>query len=142
MKKYIGKHFGISATALVCIFYIVAAIDFPLHDFANYYFGGYFLSHGNFTPNVYFPYEFNSKIATLGHNVFGNYAPNTPFLAMLFLPFSFLKPIVAKCIFNTISTFLFLWSLQRLVAFYKIKRTFMALLPLLFFIPIKNNLLF
>jgi hypothetical protein len=31
----------------------------PLHDFANYYYGGALLEGGRFNPSVYFPADFN-----------------------------------------------------------------------------------
>ena len=126
-----------------CVFYIIKAINFPVHDFANYYFGGKFLANDIFTSDIYFPYEFNKAIYNLGYpEIFASYAPNTPFLAVLFLPISYMPIEIAKVAFNFISTILFIISIYKLFCFYKIDFKCVILIPILFFIPIKNNLLF
>jgi hypothetical protein len=128
---------------LLCGFYIYQAIGFPAHDFANYYFGGKFLAEGRFADWIYFPYEFNHSIDFEGcKNTFASYAPNTPFLAVIFLPLSFFSIVTAKLIFNCASVLLLLYTLQRLVRHYKIDPVYLLLIPILFFIPIKNSLLF
>lgn len=143
MKNSALKYYPFIPLLLVCCFYAYRAMDFPIHDFANYYFGGRFLAEGNFDSGIYFPYEFNKAIADLGYeNIFVSYAPNTPFLAFLFLPFSLLSVAAAKLFFNCISIGLFVCSIYRLFAFYKINPKLALLIPLLFLVPIKNNLLF
>ena len=143
MKSIVSKYYGLIPMLLLCVFYVYKAIDFPIHDFSNYYFGGTLLANGNFTTDIYFPYWFNKEIASLGYyGLFCSYAPNSPFLALLFYPFSFLTLASAKLIFNCLSVFLFCFSLIRLINFYKVKSIYIVLLPLLFFVPIKNELLF
>jgi Glycosyltransferase family 87 len=128
---------------LLGIFYTVRAIHFPLHDFANYYYGGALLEGGRFNPSVYFPADFNRAIIKLGgRGIFASYAPNTPFLALLFMPLSLLPAMVAKFIFNLGSLLLLLRSLQRLTTFYKIEPVYLLLIPVFFFLPIRNELLF
>lgn len=142
MKAFLSR-FYLLPLVLLCGFYTYMAADFPAHDFANYYFGGKFLAEGRFGDWVYFPYEFNKTIAYEGaKNIFASYAPNTPFLALVFLPFSFLPLAVAKLVFNILGVLLFLFTLRRLVAFYKINPVYVVFIPLLFFVPIKNGLLF
>ena len=137
------KYYGMIPLIFICAFFAWKAIDFPIHDFTNYYFGGYFLAQDTFNYLTYYPYHFNKAIAELGYqHLFGSYAPNTPFLALFFYPFSFLKLTTAKLIFNGMSILLFLFGVMRLVLFYNIKPVYLILLPILFFIPIKNNLLF
>lgn len=143
MKGFLEKYYGLFPLILLCIFYIYKAIDFPIHDFSNYYFGGKFLAYSKFNSNIYFPYEFNKAISNLGHpGLFVSYAPNTPFLALVFCPISFLSLAIAKLIFNSISVFLFIYSLNRLILFYKINPNHVLLVPILFFVPLKNELLF
>ena len=143
MKVFLAKYYGLLPLFLLCGFYAYRAAQFPVHDFANYYFGGHFLVHGNFSQWIYFPYEFNKAIADLGYeHIFTSYAPNTPFLALVFVPLSFLPVAVAKIIFNTISILLFVWSLKRLGDFYHIGQQWFLLVPVLFLVPIKNELLF
>jgi Glycosyltransferase family 87 len=143
MKKIIHQNYGLIAVALLCVFYTFKAIDFPIHDFANYYFGGQFLANGTFNSDTYFPYLFNKQIADLGYSgIFANYAPNTPFLALIFAPFSLLSLTTAKLIFNLISVVLFMVSIYRLSRFYSIKSIYILFIPLLFLVPIRNELLF
>jgi hypothetical protein len=143
MKALFQKYYGLLPLLLLCAFYAFRAIDFPAHDFANYYFGGKFLADGNFNSSIYFPYEFNKAIADLGfRHIFASYAPNAPLPALLFLPLSFLPLAVAKFTFNAISILLFIYSVRRLASHYKIEPIFLLLLPVLFFVPIKNELLF
>ncbi|MBL7885530.1 MAG: DUF2029 domain-containing protein [Flavobacterium sp.] len=143
MRKIIHQHFGLIAVTLFCAFCLLKAIDFPIHDFSNYYFGGQFLVERTFNSDTYFPYLFNKQIADLGYSgIFANYAPNTPFLALFFAPFSILSVATAKLVFNIISVLLFVLSIYRLSQFYKIKTVSIVFVPLLFFVPIKNELLF
>lgn len=143
MKSILSKYYSLILLLLLCVFYASKAIDFPSHDFSNYYFGGKILADGNFTTEIYFPYWFNKEIASLGYSgLFCSYAPNSPFLALLFYPFSFLTLATAKLLFNCLSVLLFIYSLKRLMNFYKIKSIYIVLIPLLFFVPIKNELLF
>ena len=143
MKKGALKYYTFLPFLLLCCFYVYKAIAFPAHDFANYYFGGKFFAEGNLNSNIYFPYEFNKAIFNSGHSqIFASYAPNTPFLAIFFLIFSFISLALAKLIFNGISVFLIIFSLYRLFLYYKIDWRHALLMPLLFFVPIKNELLF
>lgn len=142
MKRISSKYYLIPLV-LLCVFYLYQAIDFPTHDFANYYFGGKFLAEGRFDHWIYFPYEFNHSIAFEGSkDTFASYAPNTPFLAVLFLPLSFFSMVTAKLLFNGISIFLMAYTLLRLVRHYKIDPVCLLLVPILFFVPIKNSMLF
>lgn len=127
----------------ICGYYVFQSYFFEIHDFANYYFGGKFLNEGIFNENIYFPYHFNKTIANFGYkNIFVSYAPNTPFLAIFFWLFSFLKIGVSKFIFNSFSSILFITSIYRLSNYYKINTKYILLIPFIFLIPIKNNLLF
>jgi hypothetical protein len=143
MKQFILKYHLYGLLPLLCAFYIFKALTFPIHDFANYYFSAKILANGDFNSSMFFPYEFNKAIANLGfQNIFVSYAPNTPFLAVFFLPFTFISVVKAKIFFNIISSFLLVYSCYRLFNFYKINIRYVILIPLLFFVPIKNNLLF
>lgn len=143
MKSLVLKYYPFVPLLLLCGFYLFKAIDFPEHDFANYYFGGKFLAEGNFNSTIYFPYEFNKAIFDSGYpNIFVSYAPNTPFLAVFFFGFSLFSLTVAKLYFNCISIVLFVFSTYRLFSHYKIDFRYALLIPVLFLAPIKNNLLF
>ncbi|AUC77157.1 glycosyltransferase family 87 protein [Olleya sp. Bg11-27] len=143
MKKWIGKTYYFLPLLVFCAYYTLKAIAFPIHDFANYYFGGYFLTTGHFNANIYFPHLFNIKISDLGYtNIFVSYAPNTPFLALLFSPLSTFQLSTAKLLFNIVSTLLLIVSVSKLKTYYNLKKYTVLFLPLLFYIPFKNNLLF
>jgi len=143
MKVFYGKYLVWIPLVFVCGFFLFRSVYFPVHDFANYYFGGVFLSEVHFSASVYFPYSFNKAISEMGHQgIFASYAPNSPFLAFVFAPFSLLPLSVAKIIFNAGSICLFLLSLKRLVSFYRIDPVFVLLIPVLFLIPLKNDILF
>lgn len=143
MIKSLSKYYALIPLVAVCLFFCWRAAGFPLHDFTNYYFGGKLLASGNFSAGIYFPYWFNRQIAGLGHpGLFASYAPNTPFLALVFYPFSMLVPASAKLAFNAISILLFSGSLYRLQRFYKTGVVFGLLIPVVFLVPIKNQLLF
>lgn len=143
MKVLYGKYLVWIPLVFVCGFFLLRSIYFPVHDFANYYFGGVFLSEGHFYSSVYFPHSFNKSISEIGYQgIFASYAPNSPFLAFMFAPFSLLPLSVAKIIFNSVSICLFLFSLKRLISFYKIAPVFVLLIPVLFLIPLKNDILF
>ena len=143
MKQQFQKYAPFFQLLFLCFFYAYKAINFPIHDFTNYYFGAQFLANENFNNTIYFPYKFSKAIIAVGNqNIFASYAPNTPFLAVFFLPFTFFSVIKAKIIFNIISSILLVLSCYRLLNFYKINFIYVILIPVLFFIPIKNNLLF
>jgi hypothetical protein len=143
MKSNIEKYYALIPVASLCGFCIYQAAGFEVHDFANYYFGGHFLKTGQFTTEIYFPYHFNQMISALGHPpVFAGFAPNTPFLAMLFYPLSFLEIGMAKLIFNVLSALLFVFSLKRLLDFYNVRPLYALLIPIFFFVPLKNELFF
>lgn len=143
MNIFIKKYYPILPLILLCVFYTYKAYFFAIHDFANYYFGAYFFKEGLFSTDIYFPYYFNKNIAELGYqNIFVSYAPNTPFLSILFYPFTLLPLVISKLIFNILSSGLFLFSIIRLTNYFKLKKEYLLLLPILFFIPLKNNILF
>lgn len=143
MKNVILRYYFFLPLLLLCGFYVFQAVKFEMHDFSNYYFGGKFLAEGKFNSTFYFPYEFNAAISSLGYqNIFASYAPNTPFLAFFFLSFSIFSAATAKLVFNCISVGLFVFSIYRLFSFCKISPKFALLIPILFLVPLKNNLLF
>jgi len=135
--------FAILSLALFCATLVYLSWTHPVHDFANYYFGGKFMREGRFTSQLYFPYTFNQMIVATGQPpLFAGFAPNTPFLAMLFMPLSWLPIGVAKIVFNLGSAILFSVSTYRLAAFHKVRSVYLLLIPVLFFVPLRNEILF
>jgi hypothetical protein len=120
------------------------SVHFPPHDFSNSYFGSYFFLRGEFSSDIFDPYTFNKKIYDEGfRDIFISYNPNPPFTALFFIPFAVLPLPVAKFIFNLISCILFLYSVHRLAKKTTVSETLVfILIPVLFFIPIRNQILF
>lgn len=118
--------------------------SFPLHDFANTYFSAYFFKHDSFDIGVFDPYTFNKKIADAGFSgVFASFNPNPPFIAWFFLPLTWLPPLPAKLIFTLSTGLLFVISLFRFATTLSINRWLvMMFVPILFFIPLRNQVLF
>ena len=144
LSKLISRQsLGYSFIAALGSVFIITAITTEPHDFANYYFGATFIRNDLFAPSIYFPHIFNLEIASLGYtNIFASYAPNTPFLALSFLPLTYFSLATAKIVFNSISLLLFIYSLLNLFKHYQISDVYLFLLPLVFFIPLRNNFLF
>lgn len=128
---------------LLIFFAITRALYYPLHDFGNYYFGSSFLIKGLFSDNVYDPLIFNRMLEQHGYsNLWLGFSPNPPFITILFIPFTLLPPEHAKLLFNTLSVLLFFTGWFRLSRHFNLRDTQTALLPLLFVIPLLNNMLF
>jgi len=144
LSKLISRQsLGYSFIAVICSICIISAIAFEPHDFANYFFGAFFLRTDHFTPAIYFPHIFNIKISSLGYTtIFAGFAPNTPFLALSFLPLTYFSLVTAKIVFNIISLLLFIYSIRSLFNHYQIRDVYLFILPLVFFIPLRNNFLF
>jgi hypothetical protein len=143
MKKNILKYTYLLPLILIGIFFILQSIQFPIHDYGNYYYGAKILWCQDFDSQIYFPEWFNQKIVDISNQTYYlNYTPNTPFLALFYLPFSFLEIGLSKLIFNIITFILFCISIYRLFQFLKIDNRYLAFLPILFLLPIKNNILF
>ena len=124
---------------LLLLLYTFQSYSFHIHDFANYYYGGYFVTTQSFDSNIYDALHFNESLVNLGFkNLFVSYYPNTPFLSFFYAPFSFLDWQTAKVLFNVLSCLWFCWALFRLFRYFKIDFRYLVLMPVLFFIPIKK----
>jgi hypothetical protein len=124
-------------------FCIYQATRSPVHDFANYYFGSYFVVKGEFDKSLYEPLVFNQKIISAGvKDIWASYSPNPPFTTLLFLPFVYLDIEDAKLMFNILSVALFLSSLIRLAQSQQIPVHHIALIPFTFFFALYNNISF
>ena len=132
-------------TIIVLGFYFIQSLDFNLHDFSNSYFSARMLQDDIPHTRVFDIYQFNSYIWNLGYNdVLVDFYLNSPFTLAAFYPLSFIEnPYVAKAIFNLIGIFLFIGSVY--VLFQKKgngKYSLLLLLPFVFLIPIRNQILF
>lgn len=128
---------------MVCVFYTWKATLAPVGDFGNYYYGGKLLVNGLFDSHTYFPAHFNSIIQDFSTQItFLSFAPNSPFLALFFAPITWFSLSTAKLIFSIASLGLFLFSLLQLHKAYAIPNWFLVALPVIFLIPLKNQILF
>jgi hypothetical protein len=143
IQSWLKSNLPLVSILTVGCFYVIPSPSFPTHDFGNYYFSALMISEGIFTSEIYFPFHFNQTIADLGYlNEFLSFAPNTPFLALFFVPLTIFQPETAKLIFNLISLVLLLISVKRMGDHLNLNWTYILFFPIVFFIPIKNNLLF
>jgi hypothetical protein len=114
----------------------------PPSDFAGYYYGGLALSHGHYSE-AYDMTQLNDRVAAAGwHNVLVSYAPFPPFTSLVFAPFLIFPMDVAKIVFNCVSVALFLFTLLRLTRYLSNPPYIILALPVIFLIPLLNNLAF
>jgi Glycosyltransferase family 87 len=114
----------------------------PPSDFAGYYYGGLALIHGRYSE-AYDMTQLNDRIAAGGwQDVFVSYAPFPPFTSLVFAPFLILPMNAARIIFNGVSIVLFLFTLFRLTRYLSSPPWLILVLPVIFFIPLINNLAF
>lgn len=143
MLFFRSRTFAFGFITLVCSVFIYQAANFEPHDFSNYYFAANFLTNGTFDSSIYFPHQFNLDIAQLGYDhIYTSYAPHNPFLALFFTPLTLFSLGAAKFIFNLLGLGLFLFSLNNLTKTYGTKPLYLVLIPILFFVPLRNNFLF
>jgi hypothetical protein len=128
--------------AVLLGYFIYKAAGAPYGDFAGYYFGSAELLHGDY-QNVYDAYALNALIAEKGYSgVFVSYAPFPPFTSIVLAPFLLFPVAVAKVVFNIFSAVLFLIALTRAIKYFSIPAWLVWLMPVLFFIPLRNNIFF
>ncbi|HET6253991.1 MAG TPA: glycosyltransferase family 87 protein [Puia sp.] len=127
---------------LTLAFGLRRSISSPPSDFAGYYFGSLALIHGDYTQ-AYDMTQLNDRIAAAGyHDVFVSYTPFPPFTSLVFAPFLVFPMSVAKLVFNALGIVLFLFSLVRITRYLSTPPWLILALPLIFFIPLFNNLAF
>ncbi len=136
----------------VALFFVVGTIlciyhfNSPIHDFGNYYFGSKFALAGISIRDIYEPYKFNLLIRNLPgmqhENFLENYAVVPPFTLLFYLPFTFFDAGISKLIFNILSLVTFSFFLSRLLKHLSVNSGYVYLLPLIFIIPFRNNILF
>ncbi len=126
------------------IIFILKSANRPADDYAGYYFGSRFFLEGLFNaPTIYETYAFNHKIFAEGYNnLLVSYTPFPPITSLFFIPFTWFDLYTSKIIFNCLSSFVFLFSLLRIMKFLNIPNWVYMIIPLVFLIPIRNNIYF
>jgi len=114
----------------------------PPSDFAAYYYGGREIIQGRWS-NAYHLGPLNAAVSADGiKGAFVSYAPFPPFTALVFAPFLLFPMGIAKLVFDVFSGGLFLLTLWRCSKECSIPPLLIVLTPVVFFIPILNNLVF
>jgi hypothetical protein len=114
----------------------------PASDFAGYYYGSRELLTGHY-QHAYDMQTLNNLISADGYKgVFVSYAPFPPFTSLVLAPFLLFPMGMAKVIFNLVCAALFVFSLIRSCRYFSIPPYLILLIPVVFFIPIFNNLAF
>lgn len=136
------SYYPIAFLAALLAYFIYAAAGAPLSDYANYYFGSQALLHGNYLQ-VYDTYSLNVLIAEKGFTgVFASCTPFPPFTSVVIAPFLLLPVAASKIVFNIFSATLFVWVLVRIINYFAIPSRVVWFIPILFFIPLRNNIFF
>ena len=132
--------------ALLLCYFLCNSISFPLHDFSNNYFPAYIVANSNTPEIILFDiYMYNNFIWDLGYEeVLADLYLNSPFNAVAFYPFMFIQDAyIAKSVFNILSCVLFLIAIYGLFKRYGKKTLwFVIFIPILFYVPIRNHILF
>ena len=127
-------------------YFFLSSLEFPLHDFSNSYFPAHILANTNESDVILFDiYKYNNYIWNLGYDdVLADFYLNSPFNTIAFYPFIFIQDVyLAKAIFNVFSIILFLLALYGLLKKYGENiRWLVIALPILFYVPFRNQILF
>ncbi len=130
----------------LCSYFCYTSLSFHLHDFSNSYFPALLVKEGIPPASVLFDiYSFNQYIHSQGYpEILADFYLNSPFLSTAFLPLTYIEDAhLAKNIFNVFSIICFIFSLGLLHQLYaKNHSWFILLIPLFFFIPLRNHILF
>lgn len=128
--------------AFVLGYFIIRAAGAPFSDYAGYYFGSQALLRGDYR-HVYDTYSLNALIAEQGYTgVFACYTPFPPFTSIVMAPFLAFPISISKAVFNIFSATLFVLTLARAVKYFSIPLWMSWLIPVLFLIPLRNNIYF
>jgi hypothetical protein len=137
-----GIYFCFIPLIVLLLFFVVKATGLGYADFASYYFGSQLLLSGDYLT-AYDTASLNLSISDQGfRNLFVSYTPFPPFTAVFFYPFTLLSIESSKIIFNCISCTSFIFTVYRSFKYFEVPSIYLLLVPLLFFIPIQNNLFF
>lgn len=133
-------------TLLLCLYLLKDSYTHNLHDFSNSYFPARIVHEGGAAEEIIFDIEtFNNYVRDSGYpDERVDFYLNSPFTLTLFYPVAWIdNPYTAKLVFNIISILLFVISLYVLGRRWLGKEQWvMLLIPLLFYVPIRNHILF
>lgn len=131
---------------LFCLFWFYKSLDYHLHDYGSGYFPALMVVEDVKPESLLFDiYDYNQYIWEKGYSEeISDFYLNSPFFSTLFYPFALISDVyLSKAIFNAVSILLFLYSLWGLAKRYlKEWSVLLLILPLVFFFPIRNHILF
>jgi hypothetical protein len=141
IKRY-PLYYPVIFLAALLAYFIVKAASAPFSDYAGYYFGSGALLQGNYAA-VYDTWSLNVLIAQKGYSgIFVSYTPFPPFTSIMMAPFLLFPVAVSKIIFNVFSAALFVLVLTRASKYFSLPAWVLWLVPVIFFIPLRNNFFF
>jgi len=142
MHTRYAPYYPIAFLLALLAWFIYKAAGAPFSDFAGYYFGSGALLKGNYQA-VYDTWSLNVLIAQKGYpGVFVSYTPFPPFTSIVLAPFLLFPIAVSKILFNVFSAALFVWVLARARKYFSLPVWVLWLIPVIFFIPLRNNIFF
>lgn len=134
------------AVAVIGIGFSIAFFNQPVHDYGNYFFGSRFALRGENISDIYEPYRFNLMIRNEPEmhqeKFLDNYAVVPPFTLLFYIPFTLMEVHASKCLFNIFSVLVMSFFLFRLLKHLDVKTKWILLLPFLFLVPLRTNVLF
>lgn len=146
LQKKTKKILFLAPLVLLCLYAFIESLSYGLHDFLNSYFPALLALEGIPPESVIFDiHDFNQYAWDLGYDkALLDYYLNSPFTPTAFYLLAFFQdPFVAKVVFNIVSIFLFLAAVYRLGLYVlKDKMWVLIFLPILFYVPIRNQVLF
>jgi hypothetical protein len=142
MVKRYAPYYPLLFLAVLLAWFIFKATSAPFSDYAGYYFGSGALLQGNYEA-VYDTWSLNVLIAQKGYSgVFVSYTPFPPFTSIVLAPFLLFPVAVSKILFNVFSAVLFVGVLARASKYFFLPAWVLWLVPVIFFIPLRNNIFF
>lgn len=141
LKRY-ALYYPLLLLAALLAWFIFKATSAPFSDYAGYYFGSRALLQGNYAA-VYDTWSLNALIAQKGYaGIFVSYTPFPPFTSIVLAPFLVFPVAVSKVLFNAFSAGLIIWVLGRAGKYFSLPPWILWLVPVVFFIPLRNNIFF
>lgn len=133
--------------AILCLAFAFLETSGFVHDYSNNYFPALLVTEGIAPETIVFDiFDFNNYVWSKGYsNELTDFYLNSPFIATLFYPLALIKnAYYSKLIFNLICIVLFLVTFMILSKKHltNVQRPFLLLVPLIFYVPIRNNIEF
>jgi hypothetical protein len=142
MPKQYAPYYPLLFLSALLGYFIFKATHAPFSDYAGYYFGSKALLQGNYAQ-VYDTWSLNVSIAQKGYaGVFVSYTPFPPFTSIMLAPFLLFPVAVSKILFNVFAAALFVLVLTRARKYFSLPAWVVWLMPVIFFIPLRNNIFF